>query len=119
MNFFRSFSGIYSIYLLILQTWIEIGTTFTTGKRLRPLFRDLVVFVALFARNHIKGRKYIFTSPTRTIGFNPQLKLNDGVLVQSYMSAYDTSFADASRIVEKASKRILSVSFMRKESPSE
>ena len=43
----------------------------------------------------------IFLPPTRTIGFNPQLKLNDGVLVQSYMSAYDTSFADASRIVEK------------------
>ena len=42
-----------------------------------------------------------FLPPTRTIGFNPQLKLNDGVLVQSYMSAYDTSFADASRIVEK------------------
>jgi len=42
-----------------------------------------------------------FLPPTRTIGFNPQLKLNDGVLVQSYMSVYDTSFADASRIVEK------------------
>ena len=42
-----------------------------------------------------------FCPPARTIGFNPQLKLNDGVLVQSYMSAYDTSFADASRIVEK------------------
>ena len=31
----------------------------------------------------------------------PNRILNDGVLVQSYMSAYDTSFADASRIVEK------------------
>ena len=55
------------------------------------LFRDLVVCSALFARNRVKEEN-IFLPPTRTIGFNPQLKLNDGVLVQSYMSAYDTSF---------------------------
>ena len=28
-----------------------------------------------------------------TIGFNPQLTLNDGVLVQSYMAVYDTNFS--------------------------
>ncbi len=43
----------------------------------------------------------IFLPPMRTIGFNEQLKLNDGLLVQSYMTTYDTSFSDASRIVEK------------------
>ena len=58
-------------------------------------------FVAHYApATHVKEEN-LFLPPTRTIGFNPQLKLNDGVLVQSYMSAYDTSFADASRIVEK------------------
>ncbi len=58
-------------------------------------------FVAHYSpATHVKEEN-IFLPPTRTIGFNPQLKLNDGVLVQSYMSAYDTSFADASRIVEK------------------
>ena len=58
-------------------------------------------FVAHYApATHIKEEN-LFLPPTRTIGFNPQLKLNDGVLVQSYMSAYDTNFADATRMVEK------------------
>ena len=58
-------------------------------------------FVAHYSLATRVKEENIFLPPTRTIGFNPQLKLNDGVLVQSYMSAYDTSFADASRIVEK------------------
>ena len=58
-------------------------------------------FVTHYApATHVKEEN-LFLPPTRTIGFNPQLKLNDGVLVQSYMAVYDTSFADASRIVEK------------------
>ncbi|WP_294630780.1 SPOR domain-containing protein [uncultured Bacteroides sp.] len=58
-------------------------------------------FVAHYApATHLKEEN-LFLPPNRTIGFNSQLKLNDGVLVQSYMSAYDTSFADANRIVEK------------------
>ena len=63
-------------------------------------------FVAHYSPATRIKEENIFLPPTRTIGFNPQLKLNDGVLVQSYMSAYDTSFADASRIVRKGSKRI-------------
>ena len=58
-------------------------------------------FVAHYSPATRVKEENIFLPPTRTIGFNPQLKLNDGVLVQSYMSAYDTSFADANRIVEK------------------
>ena len=58
-------------------------------------------FVAHYSPATRVKEENIFLPPTRTIGFNPQLKLNDGVLVQSYMSVYDTSFADASRIVEK------------------
>ena len=52
-------------------------------------------FVAHYSPATRVKEENIFLPPTRTIGFNPQLKLNDGVLVQSYMSAYDTSFADA------------------------
>ena len=57
---------------------------------------------------HVKEEN-LFLPPTRTIGFNPQLKLNDGVLVQSYMAVYDTSFADASRIVEKEVNEFISL----------
>lgn len=38
--------------------------------------------------------------PARVIGFNPSLKMNDGLLVQSYASVYGTSFSDATRRVE-------------------
>ena len=42
----------------------------------------------------------LFLPPMRTIGLNPQLKMNDGLLVQSYMEVYNTSFSDATRKVE-------------------
>lgn len=58
-------------------------------------------FVAHYAPATRVKEENLFLPPTRTIGFNPHLKLNDGVLVQSYMSAYDTNFSDATRIVEK------------------
>nr|WP_321378121.1 SPOR domain-containing protein [uncultured Bacteroides sp.] len=44
----------------------------------------------------------IFLPPTRSIGFNPQLKMNDGLLVQSYMTSYCTDFSDASKLINKA-----------------
>ncbi|WP_341460113.1 SPOR domain-containing protein [Phocaeicola barnesiae] len=42
-----------------------------------------------------------FCPPLRTIGFNPQLVMNDGLLVQSYMQAYNTDFPDATRKIER------------------
>ena len=50
-----------------------------------------------------------FLPPTRTIGFNPQLKLNDGLLVQSYMAVYDTNFSDATKIVEEEVAELIAV----------
>lgn len=64
-----------------------------------------------FVAHHSKAKwieeENLFLPPTRTIGFNPQLKLNDGLLVQSYMKAYDTDFSDASKRVEKAVKELI------------
>ena len=42
-----------------------------------------------------------FMPPVRTIAFNPQLTANDGLLVQSYMQAYNTDFPDATRKIER------------------
>ncbi len=50
----------------------------------------------------------LFLPPMRMIGFNPQLKMNDGVLVQSYMAVYGTNFPDATRIVEQQVKELRS-----------
>lgn len=68
---------------------------------------DFGGFVAHYAPAKYVKEENLFIPPTRTIGFNPQLKLNDGVLVQSYMSAHDTSFADATRLVEKEVKAFI------------
>ncbi|ERI85792.1 sporulation and cell division repeat protein [Bacteroides pyogenes F0041] len=61
---------------------------------------------------HYDSAKYIkkenlFLPPVRSIGFNPQLRLNDGVLIQSYMAARDTSFADAARMVDKEVNQLI------------
>ena len=40
-----------------------------------------------------------FLPPLRTLGFNPQLRMNDSVLVQSYVEAYDISYPEALRRV--------------------
>ena len=59
-----------------------------------------------FIAHHSNARRVeeenLFLPPIRTIGFNPQLVINDGLLVQSYMKAYDTDFADASKRVDNA-----------------
>lgn len=43
---------------------------------------------------------HTFEPPMRTIGFNPKLVINDGLLVQSYMQTYNTDFPDATRKIE-------------------
>ena len=40
-----------------------------------------------------------FLPPLRTLGFNPQLRMNDSILVQSYVEAYDISYPEAIRQV--------------------
>lgn len=66
-------------------------------------------FVAHYAPAVRVESENLFLPPTRTIGFNPQLKLNDGVLVQSYMSVYDTNFPDATKRVEKDVDELIAV----------
>ena len=41
-----------------------------------------------------------FLPPLRTLGFNPQLRMNDSVLAQSYVEAYDISYPEALRRIE-------------------
>ena len=42
-----------------------------------------------------------FVPPVRTLGFNPQLRLNDSLLAQSYVEAYDLSYPEALRRIEQ------------------
>ena len=42
----------------------------------------------------------LFLPPSRTLGFNPQLHINDSLLAQSYVEAYDISYPDAIKRIE-------------------
>ncbi len=64
-------------------------------------------FVAHYTPAMRVEEENIFLPPTRIIGFNPQLKMNDGLLVQSYMAVYGTNFSDATKIVDKTVKELL------------
>lgn len=66
-------------------------------------------FIAHYAPAMRVAEENIFLPPTRVIGFNPQLRLNDGVLVQSYMAVYDTNFSDATKMVEREVAELIAV----------
>lgn len=65
-------------------------------------------FVSHYAPAIRVEEENLFFPPTRKIGFNPQLKLNDGILVQSYMAVHDTNFSDATKMVEKEVAELIS-----------
>lgn len=47
-----------------------------------------------------QDEKCLYSPPCRTIRFNPALRTNDGVLVQSYMLAYDATYIAAEKQLE-------------------
>ncbi len=51
----------------------------------------------------------LFIPPARVIGFNPQLKMNDGLLTQSYMSVYGTNFSDATKMIERKADELITL----------
>ncbi len=58
-------------------------------------------FMAHHVDARYDGKDSMFLPPLRTIGFNPQLTMNDSLLALSYVEAYDISYPDAlSRIAE-------------------
>ena len=70
------------------------------------LDNDCVIVPGLggFTAHHVDARfdesDDVFLPPLRTLGFNQQLKINDSLLVQSYIEAYDISYPEALRRIE-------------------
>lgn len=63
---------------------------------------ELGGFITHYQPAHYEEAEGMYLPPVRTVGFNPQLTMNDGLLTQSYMQAYHTDFPDAVRkIAEK------------------
>lgn len=59
-------------------------------------------FVTQYIPARLIAEENLYLPPCRNIGFNPQLTLNDGLLAQSYMQAYDTSYPETVRLIEEA-----------------
>ncbi|KAA6331074.1 hypothetical protein EZS27_020285 [termite gut metagenome] len=55
----------------------------------------------------INGEK-VFLPPIRSISFNPKLKINDGILVQSYMKKYNVPFSDATQMMKRDVDKLIS-----------
>ncbi|WP_028903546.1 MULTISPECIES: SPOR domain-containing protein [unclassified Prevotella] len=71
------------------------------------LNNDCVIVPGLggFMAHHVEARyvedEQVFLPPLRTLGFNPQLKINDSLLAQSYIEAYDISYPEAIQRIEE------------------
>lgn len=71
------------------------------------LTNDCVIVPSLggFVAHHICARyveeEGLFLPPLRTLGFNPQLTLNDSLLAQSYAEAFDVSLPEALDMIEQ------------------
>ena len=70
------------------------------------LSNDCVIVPGLggFMAHHVEATfdasDCTFLPPLRTLGFNPKLTMNDSLLVQSYVEAYDLSYPEAERRIE-------------------
>ena len=59
-------------------------------------------FVTQYVSARYVEDEKLFLPPYRSVGFNPQLIVNDGLLVQSYMRVYDTSYTETIQMIEDA-----------------
>lgn len=60
---------------------------------------DFGGFMTHYVPARYEAEDHSYLPPLRTLGFNPQLCMNDSVLVQSYVEAYDISYPEALRRV--------------------
>ena len=66
---------------------------------------DFGGFMAHHVDARYDGRDSMFLPPLRTIGFNPQLTMNDSLLALSYVEAYDISYPEAlNRIADEVAE---------------
>ena len=85
--------GILFTYIIVIQIERHIEALL--------LENDCVIVPGMggFMAHHIDAtyseEEQMFLPPQRTIGFNPQLTMNDSLLAQSFVEVYDISYPDA------------------------
>ena len=99
---------LYGFYLFFSKKKSNFAVVIEISRHIEILLlsNDCVIVPGLggFMAHHIDSRyeedENIFLPPLRTLGFNPQLKINDSLLAQSYVEAYDISYPEALRRIE-------------------
>ena len=108
MEFFHFISFLSFFYLFISQKSSNFALVIELDRHIEILLlsNDCVIVPGLggFMAHHTDARydesDHTFLPPLRTLGFNPQLTMNDSLLVQSYVEAYDMSYPEALRRIE-------------------
>ena len=98
-----------SFYLLMSRKRCNFAHMIEIERHIEILLlsNDCVIVPGLggFMAHHMSARydeaDRLFLPPLRTLGFNPQLQLNDHLLVQSYIETYDISYPEALRRIEE------------------
>ena len=88
--------------------FVNFAAVIQIGKHIEILLlsNDCVIVPGLggFVTHNVDARydddDYIFLPPFRTLGFNPQLQINDSLLAVSYVEAFDISYPEAIRMIE-------------------
>lgn len=96
------------VFLASFHKKSYLCTVIELGKHIEILLLDndcVIVpdfggFVAHRVTAYYDQSDHNFLPPKRMLGFNPQLRINDSLLVQSYVSAHDISYPEALRRVE-------------------
>ena len=91
------------LYLFILKKSRTFAVVIELERHIEILLlsNDCVIvpdfggFMAHHVDAHYDEDERLFLPPQRTLGFNPQLKINDSLLAQSYVEAYDISYPEA------------------------
>ena len=109
MEKFHLISFLSFFYLFISEKSSNFALVIELERHIEILLlhNDCVIVPDLggFMAHHIDARydeeEHTFLPPLRTLGFNPQLTMNDSLLAQSYVEAYDMSYPEALRRIEE------------------
>lgn len=66
-------------------------------------------FTSHYVSARYDDRDNMFLPPIRIVGFNPQLRINDSLLVQSYVECYDISYPEALKKIEAEVDKLKSI----------
>ncbi len=108
---FRRSACLFRKFVVLLQSMIELSRhiEILLLKNECVIVPDFGGFMTHHVCASYSEQEHLFLPPMRTLGFNPQLRMNDSVLVQSYVEAYDISYPEALRRIEEEVEEVKEV----------